>query len=101
LCSSHDRRRGSVRVRERSVAGQILLLQVLTGLLVVAVAVALAYLDARRDQRDSARLRSVDIAETVADAPDVIAALDDPEPSAAIQPFDERYAGTPAPTSSS
>ncbi len=79
-----------MRVRERSVAGQILLLQVLTVLLVVAVAVALAYVDARRDQRDSARLRSVDIAETVADAPDVIAALDDPKPSAAIQPFAER-----------
>ncbi|HET6652538.1 MAG TPA: sensor histidine kinase [Nocardioides sp.] len=79
-----------MKVRERSVAGQILLLQILTVLLVVAVAVTLAYVDARRDQRDSARLRSVDIAETVADAPDVIAALDDPEPSATIQPFAER-----------
>jgi len=79
-----------VRSRERSVAQQILLLQILTVLLVVAVAVALAYVDARRDQRDNARIRSVDIAEAVADAPDVVRALGDPEPSRTIQPFAER-----------
>ena len=76
--------------RERSVAQQIFVLQILTVLLVVVVALVLAYVDARSDQRDSARIRSVDIAETVADAPDVVAALDDPDPSVTIQPFAER-----------
>jgi len=79
-----------VRSRERSVAQQILLLQLLTVLLVVVVAMVLAYLDARGDQRESARVRSVDIAEAVADAPDVVDALDDPDPAAEIQPFAER-----------
>lgn len=75
---------------ERSVARQIFLLQILTVLLVVAIAVGLAYVDARGDQRASARIRSVNIAEAVADAPDVVRALDDPDPSLAIQPYAER-----------
>jgi sensor histidine kinase regulating citrate/malate metabolism len=81
---------GTVRGRERSVAQQIFLLQILTVLLIVVVAVVLAYVDARGDQRDSATIRSVDIAEAVADAPGVVEALDDPDPSASIQPFAER-----------
>jgi sensor histidine kinase regulating citrate/malate metabolism len=81
---------GTVRGRERSVAQQIFLLQILTVLLIVVVAVALAYVDARGDQRDSATIRSVGIAEAVADAPGVVDALDDPDPSASIQPFAER-----------
>ena len=79
-----------MRGRERSVAQQIFLLQILTVLLIVVAAVLLAYVDARSDQRDSARIRSVDIAEAVADAPGVVEALDDSEPSASIQPFAER-----------
>jgi sensor histidine kinase regulating citrate/malate metabolism len=79
-----------VRSRERSLAQQIFVLQLLTVLLVVVVAVVLAYVDARRDQLESARLRSVNIAEAVADAPDVVRALDEPDPSRAIQPYAER-----------
>ena len=79
-----------MRGRERSVAQQIFLLQILTVLLIVVAAVLLAYVDARSDQRDSARIRSVDIAEAVADAPGVVEALDDSDPSASIQPFAER-----------
>ncbi|MGA9748088.1 MAG: sensor histidine kinase [Nocardioides sp.] len=77
-------------LRERSVARQIFLLQLLTVLLVVLIAVGLAYVDARADQRDSARIRSVNVAEAVADAPDVVRALDDADPSRSIQPYAER-----------
>lgn len=79
-----------MRTRERSLAQQIFVLQLLTVLLVVVVAVVLAYVDARRDQLESARLRSVNIAEAVADAPDVVRALSEPDPSRDIQPYAER-----------
>ncbi|MBO9521790.1 MAG: sensor histidine kinase [Nocardioidaceae bacterium] len=57
---------------------------------VVVAAVALAYLDARRTQLDTARDRSVDVARAVADSPAVLAALRTPDPSAGIQPYAER-----------
>jgi two-component system CitB family sensor kinase len=79
-----------VRSRERSLAQQIFVLQLLTVVLVVVVAVVLAYVDARRDQLESARLRSVNIAEAVADTPDVLRALGEAEPSRVIQPYAER-----------
>ncbi len=79
-----------MRGRERSVAQQIFLLQILTVLLIVLAAVLLAYVDARRDQRESAAVRSVDVAEAVAAAPGVTEALDDPDPAASIQPYAER-----------
>jgi two-component system CitB family sensor kinase len=72
------------------VAQQIFLLQVLIVLLVVAATVALAVADARRTQLDGARDQSVAVAEAVADAPTVLAALDDPEPSRTIQPYAEQ-----------
>jgi sensor histidine kinase regulating citrate/malate metabolism len=79
-----------VRSRERSLAQQIFVLQLLTVLLVAVVAVVLAYVDARRDQLESARLRSVNVAEAVADAPDVVRALESPDPSSDLQPYAER-----------
>lgn len=78
------------RTRDRSVARQLFVLQTLIVLLVVVVAVSLAYADARRDQLESARTRSLDIAEAVADAPTVREALRDADPSRVIQPFAEQ-----------
>ena len=78
------------RTRDRSVARQLFVLQTLIVLLVVVAAVSLAYADARRDQLESARTRSLDIAEAVADAPTVREALQDDDPSRVIQPFAEQ-----------
>ena len=77
------------RTRDRSVAQQLFVLQTLIVLLVVVAAVSLAYADARRDQLQSARTRSLDIAEAVADTPTVREALDSDDPSRVIQPFAE------------
>jgi sensor histidine kinase regulating citrate/malate metabolism len=71
------------------VAQQLLVLQTLIVLLVVVASVSLAYADARRDQLESARIRSLDIAEAVADAPTVREALRDADPSQVIQPYAE------------
>ncbi|HSV40596.1 MAG TPA: sensor histidine kinase [Nocardioidaceae bacterium] len=73
-----------------SVARQVFLLQVLIVLTVVVAAVVLAYLDARRTQREDARTRSVAVALAVADAPSVVRALKLSEPSSVIQPYAER-----------
>ncbi len=78
------------RTRDRSVAQQLFLLQTLIVLVVVVAAVSLAYADARRDQLETARTRSLDIAETVADAPTVLDALRDADPSRVIQPYAEQ-----------
>jgi sensor histidine kinase regulating citrate/malate metabolism len=71
------------------VAQQLLVLQTMIVLLVVVASVSLAYADARRDQLESARIRSLDIAEAVADAPTVREALRDADPSQVIQPYAE------------
>ncbi|MEP7091498.1 MAG: sensor histidine kinase [Nocardioidaceae bacterium] len=76
--------------RPSTVARQILVLQVLVVLAVVAGAVALADADARRGQIDSARDRALAVAVSVADTPQVRRALGTPVPSTAIQPFAER-----------
>ncbi|HET9499390.1 MAG TPA: sensor histidine kinase [Marmoricola sp.] len=73
-----------------SVARQIFVLQVLVVVVVVAGAVALAFVDARRDQLESARTRSVNVAEAVADAPTILRALRQADPSRTIQPYAEQ-----------
>lgn len=73
-----------------SVARQIFLLQVGVVVVVVAGALTLAFVDARRDQLDSARTRSVNVAEAVADSPTVIDALGTRDPSAMIQSYAEQ-----------
>lgn len=79
-----------LRGKERSVAQQILVLQALILLVVVVAAGALAYVDARQDQLDTARLRSLDVARAVADSPAVLDALRTDDPAAGIQPYAER-----------
>lgn len=80
----------TMRGRFSSVAQQIFVLQTAVVLLLVAGAVSLAVLDARGTQLDSARTRSVDVAEAVADAPTVVRALRLPRPSSVLQPYAER-----------
>ncbi len=82
------RRRGSSG--EPSVARQFLRLQVLVVVVLVVVATALALYDARHGARSSATDRAVAVAESVADSPTVLAALDDTDPSRALQPLAER-----------
>lgn len=79
-----------MRSRSSSVAQQIFVLQTLVVILLVVGAVGLAVVDARRTQLDTARTRSVDVAQAVADAPTVVRALRLADPSAVIQPYAER-----------
>jgi two-component system, CitB family, sensor kinase len=76
--------------RASSVARQILVLQLLVVLIVVLAALALAYLDARADQRRQAGEAALAVATTTADSPQILAALATPEPSAQLQPWAER-----------
>ncbi|WP_298988757.1 sensor histidine kinase [uncultured Pseudokineococcus sp.] len=84
----------SSRRGPRSVAAHLMWWQVLVVLVVVAVGAVLAGVDARRDAERSAGERASAVAETVADAPEVLAAatgdLDDAARTAALQPFAER-----------
>lgn len=73
--------------RDPSVARQVLVLQVVVVLVLVATAAVLAAVDAHRDTREAATDRAVVVAESVADSPGVLAALDDADPGAALQPW--------------
>ncbi|WP_406277634.1 SpoIIE family protein phosphatase [Embleya sp. NBC_00896] len=66
------------------------LLQIAVVLLLVIAAVAALVLQARRDVERDARRRSLDIAESLADAPGMVPALQSPDPSAVLQPMAER-----------
>jgi two-component system CitB family sensor kinase len=73
----------------RSLASQMLLLQVAVVALAIAAGAALAWLDARRDSAESARQRVLGVAETFAHSPDVVAALRSRDPAAQLQPLAE------------
>lgn len=75
--------------RAGSLAGQILLLQlVLVGLL-VAVALGLAAYDARRDVRTQASAETLVVAQAVADSPTVRTALRAAAPCRSLEPYAE------------
>src|SRR5215211_4078201 len=76
--------------RASSVARQILVLQLMVVLIVVLAALALAYLDARADQRRQAGEAALAVATTTADSPQILAALATPDPSVQLQPWAER-----------
>ena len=76
--------------RASSVARQILVLELLVVLIVVLSALALAYLDARADQRRQAGEAALAVATTTADSPQILAALATPDPSVQLQPWAER-----------
>lgn len=76
----------SVRPRRLSLATQFFLLQVVIVGLVVAVGTGLALLYAERDGQSGARQRVLDLAQTFAGSPDVVAALGTRNPTAELQP---------------
>lgn len=73
-----------------SLARQLLLLQAAVVVLVVGLAVALAYGDASRDADRAAVQRTLAVAESVADSPDVRDAVTLADPADALQPYAER-----------
>src|SRR5690242_576047 len=76
--------------RAGTVAQQVFTLQVVTVLVVLALGVGLAVVDARDAQTDDARTRVVAVARAVADSPAVLSALRTADPSRRIQPYAER-----------
>ncbi|MEO6472667.1 MAG: sensor histidine kinase [Aeromicrobium sp.] len=77
------------RKRERTVARQILALQLAVVLALVLGGVVLAWLDARHDSSETARKSVVAVAVSVADSPTVRSALKTAHPSATLQPYAE------------
>ncbi|MFF6868518.1 SpoIIE family protein phosphatase [Streptomyces sp. NPDC012450] len=81
-------RRGKGRKREtglRSVAGQVFALEALIALLVIVAAVFVTFYQERRDTERDARARSLAVAEALANAPGIDAALASPDPTARLQ----------------
>ncbi|MER7486028.1 SpoIIE family protein phosphatase [Streptomyces sp. NPDC126497] len=70
----------------RSVAGQVFVLYLVIVLLLVVAAVVALVLQVQRDSTQEARNRSLAVAETFANAPGVVEALDSPDPTAVLQP---------------
>ncbi|GAA5105766.1 sensor histidine kinase [Alloalcanivorax gelatiniphagus] len=77
------------RRRERSVARQVLGLQLIAVLVLVVTALALATYDARTDIRASARDEAVSVARAVARSPVVHDAMATSEPASLLQPYAE------------
>ncbi|MEU0004510.1 SpoIIE family protein phosphatase [Streptomyces sp. NPDC006314] len=73
----------------RSVAGQVLLLQVALVVLLVICAVIALVLQSERDSSTEARRRSIAVAQTFAHSPGIVQALRASDPSQALQPLTE------------
>ncbi|MEV6653756.1 SpoIIE family protein phosphatase [Streptomyces sp. NPDC051219] len=86
-------RNASVRSRTDkrpwTVAGQVFALQVAVVVLLVAGAVLALVLQSRHDTGTEAKRRSVAVAETFANSPGLLAALNAPDPSKVLQPRTE------------
>nr|WP_198045530.1 SpoIIE family protein phosphatase/ATP-binding protein [Kitasatospora mediocidica] len=70
----------------RSVAGQVFALQVVVVLLLVLAAALALVLESHRDTTQEARDRSVAVAQTFANSPGIVAAMQSPDPTAILQP---------------
>ncbi|KOT40791.1 histidine kinase [Streptomyces caelestis] len=70
----------------RSVAGQVFALHLVIVLLLVVAAVVALVLQVQRDSTQEARNRSLAVAETFANAPGIVEALESPDPTAVLQP---------------
>ncbi|MER5863010.1 SpoIIE family protein phosphatase [Kitasatospora sp. NPDC002040] len=70
----------------RSLAGRVLLVQLVIVLLLVGAAVAAMVLQARSSTVSDARRVTLGVAESFAHAPGLVQALDGPDPSAVLQP---------------
>ena len=79
-----------MRLRERTVARQMLVWQVVLVLVLVVGGIALAWLDARSDSLATASDRTLDVSLAVAASPTIGAALDSEDPSDILQPYAEQ-----------
>ncbi len=73
-----------------SVAGQTAALQVLVAVLVVGAGLLGAWVQAQRSATAEATARATAVAEAVAATPDVVAAVQGPDPARVLQPYAER-----------
>ena len=73
-----------------SLARQLLILQLVVVALTVTIGAAVTVRTARQDTQEQERDRVLAVSETLAQAPAVIAALDDRDPSRVLQPLAER-----------
>src|SRR3954467_6305863 len=73
-----------------SVAGQTFALQVLIAVLVVGAGLMGAYGQTQRAGDEEAISRALAVARTMASTPEVVAAVQGPDPSVALQPYAER-----------
>jgi two-component system, CitB family, sensor kinase len=78
------------RLGRWSLAGQLMVLQVIIVGLLVAAGSVLSYLDVADRTQESTRDEVVSIALTIADSPIVVEAVRTGDPSARLQPFAER-----------
>ncbi|MFJ1703863.1 SpoIIE family protein phosphatase [Kitasatospora sp. NPDC088346] len=74
----------------RSVAGQVFVLQVAVVVLLVLGAILALVLESRRASESEAVNRSVAVAQTFANSPGIIPALESPAPTAILQPLTEQ-----------
>ncbi|MEZ3178068.1 SpoIIE family protein phosphatase [Streptomyces pimonensis] len=70
----------------RSVAGQVFVLHLVIVLLLVGAALVALVLQVQRDSTREARNRSLAVAQTFANAPGTVEALESPDPTAVLQP---------------
>ncbi|WP_242653062.1 sensor histidine kinase [Intrasporangium flavum] len=76
--------------RRWSVAAQTFALQVLVAVLVVAAGLAGTFVQAQRAGDQEAMARALAVAETIASTPEVVSAVQAPDPTARLQPFAEQ-----------
>ncbi|GAA2506924.1 SpoIIE family protein phosphatase/ATP-binding protein [Streptomyces thermolineatus] len=74
----------------RSVAGQVFVLQAAVVVLLVAGAVLALVLQSRYNSDRDARSRSVAVAQTFANSPGLLQAVESPDPSKVLQPITEK-----------
>ncbi|MEU1625020.1 SpoIIE family protein phosphatase [Streptomyces sp. NPDC020096] len=83
----------------QSLASQMFLLQLAVVVLLVAAALVALVVQARRDSTADAQRRTLAVAQTFANSPGMLAALDSPDPTAVLQPraeADRKAAGVDA-----
>ncbi|MFF3518694.1 SpoIIE family protein phosphatase [Streptomyces sp. NPDC002573] len=99
LPQGEDARRSGSLLSVHSLAGQVFLLQLAVVMLLVAAALVALVVQARRDVMADARHRTLTAAQTFANSPGIVAALNSAHPTAELQPYAEaarRTAGVDA-----
>src|SRR5262245_4926476 len=85
-----DQARRRARRRGTSLAARLFALQAAVVVVVLAGFAAATYLQLQQSTEDAAAREMLSIARTLADAPEVRDAVDDPDPSVVLQPLAER-----------